>query len=154
MFNYKKIVADLNTDDNMPDIWDCATFKFVYTPAGHVITGNFEIINDKSLRSLLNEGRKYRIPSFIDFNSCRGQTAKALQEFGIKWCCREQVDLTILLNGKKHFFDIIINALRFITQMSIYFHLTQNYIWPASYEKGPSDIFYRFLDFYHILEFK
>jgi len=111
--NYNKIVADLNINDNMPDTWDCATSKFCYTPAVHVITSNFDTINDKRLRYLLNKGPKYRIPFLIDFNSCRGQIAEALQDFGIRCCRRESNALT---DWKKNKFLILLtNTLRFIT---------------------------------------
>ena len=61
-----------------------------FNPAGNVITGNFEIINDTRLRSLLNKGSKYRIPSLIDFNYSRGQIAEVLQYIRTKWCRSEQ----------------------------------------------------------------
>ena len=104
VFNYNKIVADLNINDNVPDSWDCATSKFCYQPAGHVITGNFKIIEDKRLRNLLNKGPKFRIPSLIDFNSCRGQIAEALQNFSIKWCNREDDEHNALPDWKKTHF--------------------------------------------------
>ena len=62
IFNYNKIVADLNIDEKTPDTWDCASLKLCYSPAGHVITGNFEIIKDKLLRSLLSKWQRH-LPS-------------------------------------------------------------------------------------------
>ena len=52
IFNYNKIVSDLNILDNTPNTWECASSKFCYAPAGHVITGNFDIIKDKRIRAL------------------------------------------------------------------------------------------------------
>ena len=113
IFNYNKIVADLNIDSSVPDSCDCSTSEFCYQPAGHVITGNFDIIKDKRLRNLLKKGPKYRIPSLIDFNSCRGRIAESLQEFSIKWCNREHVEHNALSDWKKHILDIIDKRISF-----------------------------------------
>ena len=113
IFNYNKIVSDLNIDENVPDSCDCTSSKFCYSPVGHVITGNFDIIKDKRLRNLLTKGPKFRLPSIIDFNSCRGQIAEALQNFSIKWCRREHAELNALSDWKKHIFDIIDKRITF-----------------------------------------
>lgn len=49
----------------------------------------------------------------IDFNSCRGQIAEALQDFGIKWCRREHVESNALTDWKKQIFDIIDKRIAF-----------------------------------------
>ena len=56
-------MSDLNIDENIPDGWDCSSSKFCYAPAGRVITGDFDIISDKRIKSLLRKGPKYRLPS-------------------------------------------------------------------------------------------
>ena len=43
----------------------------------------------------------------IDFNSCRGQIAEALQNFSIKWCNREHAEHNALSDWKKQILDII-----------------------------------------------
>jgi hypothetical protein len=51
--NYKHVLHDPNIDDfkfKPPDC-TCASSPFIYNPAGHVITGDFKIINDTSLSS-------------------------------------------------------------------------------------------------------
>jgi len=51
IFNYKKVFQDLNIDDfkfKSPDC-TCASSPFIYNPAGHVITGDINSINDTSL---------------------------------------------------------------------------------------------------------
>jgi hypothetical protein len=113
ILNYNKIVSDLNIDINITDSCDCSSSKFCYSPVGHVITGNFDIIKDKRLRNLLTKGPKFRLPSTIDFNSCRVQIAEALQNFSIKWCRREHADLNALSDWKKRIFDIIDKRITF-----------------------------------------
>ena len=91
----------------------CQIAVIVHRPVGHVITGNFDIIKDKRLRTLLTKGPKFRLPSAIDFNSCRGQIADALQNFSIKWCRREHAELNALSDWKKLIFDIIDKRITF-----------------------------------------
>ena len=55
----------------------------------------------------MNKGPKYRIPSLIDFHSCRSQVAEAIQNVSIKWCRREHVESNALSFWKKHILDII-----------------------------------------------
>ena len=113
IFNYNKIVADLNINDNMPESCDCTASKFCYAPVGHVLTGDFSIIKDKRLRSLLSKGPKYRIPSLIDFNTCREKIAEALQTFSNKWSRREHAEPNSLSDWKKRIFNIIDNRVTF-----------------------------------------
>ena len=77
-FNYNKIVVDQNINDNMPETCKCAASKHCYEPAGHIITGNFDLMKDKRLRNLLAKCPKYRLSSLIDFDSCRTKIAEAI----------------------------------------------------------------------------
>ncbi len=85
----------------------------MYPPAGHIITGNFDIISDKRLRNLLTKGPKYRLPSDIDFNACRLQIAKALQDFTSRWCRREQAEENALSEWIKQIFKIMDTRINF-----------------------------------------
>ena len=38
----------------------CSISPFVYTPAGHVVTGNLNIVKNKHVRKLLMKGLTYR----------------------------------------------------------------------------------------------
>ena len=84
-------------------------------PTGHIITGNFDIIKDKRLRTLLSKGPKYRIPSLIDFDSCRVQLAEAIEKFSNKWCKREHAEQTALIDWKKKVFEIVDKRIAFYT---------------------------------------
>ena len=113
LFNYNNIVADLNINENIPDACDCASSKFCYAPAGHIITGNFDIIKDKRLRTLLSKGPKYRLPSLIDFDSCRSHIAEAIQNYSVKWCNREHAEQNSLTDWKKRVFEIVDTRIAF-----------------------------------------
>ena len=78
-----------------------------------MITGNFDIIKDKRLRSLLTKGPKYRLPNLISFDKCRVQVAEALEDFATKWCRREHAEPNALSNWKKEIFDIVDKRISF-----------------------------------------
>ena len=69
IFNYKRVLQDLDIDDfkSKPPDCTCASSQFTYNPAGHVITGDLNIVNNTSLRNVLSKGPKYREPKFINW---------------------------------------------------------------------------------------
>ena len=107
IFNYNKIVSDLDIVSNTPSGCDCSRSKYCYSPSGHIITGNFDIIKDKRIRNLFIKGPKYRLPSPIDFEACRVEIATAIDAFCVKWCRREDAEANSLSNWKKQIFDIV-----------------------------------------------
>jgi hypothetical protein len=54
-----------------------------FSDFGHIITGNFDIIAEKIIRNLFLKAPKYRIPSEIDFNVCRGQIAECIEDISV-----------------------------------------------------------------------
>ena len=113
IFNYNKIVSDLDVNINTPNVCECKDSKFCYSEAGHIITGNFDIVKDKRIRNLFLKGPKYRISSDIDFNACRVQIAESIDSFCVKWCKRENADLKALSSWKRTIFNIIDSRIKF-----------------------------------------
>ena len=89
VFNFNKLVSDLDIHANVPESWDCKDSKFIYPAAGHIMTGNLKIISDSRIRYIVCKGPKYRFPSRIDFKKCREEIISALNDFGDRWCKRE-----------------------------------------------------------------
>ena len=83
VFNYNKLVTELDIENSIPDSWDCKDSTYCYRPSGHIVTGDLNIITDSRIRSIICKGPKYRIPLPIDFKSYREKIAGALQEFVI-----------------------------------------------------------------------
>ena len=54
IFNFNKLVSDLDIHANTPDSGECKDSKFIYTSAGHVITGNLKIIPDSRIRNIIS----------------------------------------------------------------------------------------------------
>ena len=75
ILNFNKIVTDINIDSNTPDSWDCQNSNYFYPSAGHVITGNLNVITDARVRNIISKGPKYSFFSNIDFPKCYREIA-------------------------------------------------------------------------------
>ena len=60
MFNFNKIVTGITIDSNTPDSWDSHNYNYLYPSAGHVLTGNLNVIPDARVRNIIFKGPKYR----------------------------------------------------------------------------------------------
>ena len=69
LFNYNKIVSDLNITTSTPTQCDCSTSKFCYAPAGHIITGDLGVIKDNRIQKLISKGPKYRLSAEMDIDA-------------------------------------------------------------------------------------
>ena len=67
IFNFNKIVTDIDKDSNTPDSWDSQNSKYLYPSAGHVIKSNLNVIPDARVRNIISKGPKYKFPFNIDF---------------------------------------------------------------------------------------
>ena len=63
IFNFNKLVSDLDIHANTPKSRDCKDSKYVYQPAGHIVTGNLKIISDSRSREIVSKGPKYTVDS-------------------------------------------------------------------------------------------
>ena len=114
--NFNKIVTDIDIDSNTPDSWDCQKSNYLYPSAGHVITGNLNVIPDARVRNVISKGPKYRFPSNIDFLKCRREIAASLNDFSNSWCKRENVEPDALKECKIIIFKIIDTRISFYSR--------------------------------------
>ena len=63
------------TNKQTNDSWDCQNSNYLYPSAGHVTTGNLNVIPDARVRNIFSTGPKYRFSSNIDFLKCRREIA-------------------------------------------------------------------------------
>ena len=120
IFNFNKLVSDLDIHANTPCLRDCKDSKFIYLSAGHVIIGNLKIIPDSRIRNIVSKGPKYRFPSQIDFNRYREVIVSALNDFGNRWCKRESVECNAMKEWKlSFFFNIVDKRINFYSQKQI-----------------------------------
>ena len=66
LFNFNKLVSDLDIHANTPESRHSKDSKFIYPATGHIMTGNLKIISDSRIRYIVSKGPKYRFPSRID----------------------------------------------------------------------------------------
>ena len=64
--------------------------------------GKLEIISDSIIFYNISKGRKYRLPSQIDFNKCREEIAVSLNEFCKRWCRKENFEC----NGLNNYMEV------------------------------------------------
>ena len=93
VFDFNKIVTDVDIDFNTPDSWDCQGSNCLYPSAGRLVAGNLGVISDARVHSIVSRGPKYRFPSGVGFPECRRGIAASLSGFGDRWCRPEGVGL-------------------------------------------------------------
>ena len=98
IFNYKKALHDLNIDDfksKRPDC-TCASSTFIYNLAGYVITGDFNIFNNTSLRDVFAKGSKYRDPKSINWKHNFKILINLVEDYARQWTKREKKNIDTL----------------------------------------------------------
>ena len=67
VFNYKNVLQGLNTENitRNPSACCCKASEFCCNPAGHIITGDLNIVRISKFRDTLSKGPKYREPGFF-----------------------------------------------------------------------------------------
>ena len=60
IFNHKKVLENFTFMEikSKPPECSCSSSPFQYSPAGHVVTGDLNIIDNAKLRDLLSKGPK------------------------------------------------------------------------------------------------
>ena len=71
-------------------------FPFIYNPTGHVITGDFNIIKNTSLRDVFAKGPKYREPKSINWKHNSNILMDSVEDYDKQWTQREKEDLDTL----------------------------------------------------------
>ena len=107
IFNYYNVTTDTSILYNKPKSCSCSNSPFIYLPAGHVITGNLDVIKNRQIKSLFKKGPKFRLPSRIDFNACKDVFSESLDTYCARWCKKEGVDTYALNDYKKAILDIV-----------------------------------------------
>ena len=68
IFNFKNAIKNIDFDVGTSDMTcKCSSSAFNYTPAGHVVTGDLNIIEARPLRQLLMKGPAFREQNNINW---------------------------------------------------------------------------------------
>ena len=98
IFNYKQSLQDwrfTNHDVHNPSC-SCSSSQFLYSPAGHIVTGDLNIIQNKQLRDLISKGPKYREPHSFSWKYNFKLIMDSVEEYARKWAKQEEVELDTL----------------------------------------------------------
>ena len=71
----------------------CASSPVIYNPAGHVITGDLNIINNTSLRDMFVKEPKYRETNSINWKHNFKFLMDSVEDYAQQWAKREKKDL-------------------------------------------------------------
>ena len=92
IFNHKMTLQNLNIEEYLksPLTCDCTTSPFNYSPSGHVITGDLNIIENELLRSVVSHGPKFREPQRLNWNLNFKTIMDAVEIYARSWIKREK----------------------------------------------------------------
>merc|ERR1712002_1333483 len=92
LFNYKQSLSEevINEFENNNIQCNCQDSRFKDDRHGHVITGNFDIIENVCLRNIIKKGPKYRLPQKIDWSKDKDIINDFLEIYMEKWIAKER----------------------------------------------------------------
>ncbi len=80
LFNYSKVLNKLSISSlcELEKVCKCKNSPYLYAPAGHIVSGDLNIIKCKELRDVFSKGAKYRLPTPIDWSEVEASAIKAI----------------------------------------------------------------------------
>ena len=87
---------------------NCESSQYVYTPAGHVVTGNLRIIEDYKLRELIMKGPSHREQNNINWDLNMRLCKEAVVRYTKKWAYELSVDGSVLNDWK----NVVLECIR------------------------------------------
>ena len=98
IFNYKQSLRDfkLNEHGSQPPLCSCSSSTYLYSPAGHVVTGNLNIVENLKLRDILSKGPKYREPTTFSWKYNFKLVMDSVEDYARRWAKEEEVELDSL----------------------------------------------------------
>ena len=98
LFNYKQCLQDwrfTNHEYDSPPC-SCSSSQFLYQPAGHIVTGDLNIVDNTCLRDLISKGPKYREPQKFSWKYNFKLIMDSIEEYARSWAKQEDVELDTL----------------------------------------------------------
>ena len=115
LFNYKQTLSEeiLDHYDENNISCQCQTSIFKDNHHGHIISGDFRIIENEALRNILKKGPKYRLPQKINWTEDKTTIVDFLDTYIDKWILKEKkndnnrLDKSCLKNWKDQILEIV-----------------------------------------------
>ena len=98
IFNYKNLLQGLNTENitRNPSACSYKASEFCYNPAGHIITGDLNIVRISKLRDILSKGPKCREPRSFTWKQNSKYFLDSVEEYTRRWANKEDVEVDTL----------------------------------------------------------
>ena len=95
IFINKDVLQRLHTKDafDYTPVCSCNSSKFCYQPVGHVITGDLDIVENKTLRELLSTGPKFREPISFSWKQNLEIIMNSVEDYAKRWAKEEDVEV-------------------------------------------------------------
>ena len=98
LFNYRQSLQDwrfTNHEYDSPPC-SCSSSQFLYQPAGHIVTGDLNIVENTCLRDLISKGPKYREPQKFSWKYNFKLIMDSVEDYARSWAKQEDVELDTL----------------------------------------------------------
>ena len=105
LFNYSKVLKQISSIDilrsNLSKTCTCSTSLYQYSPAGHVITGNLNIVKNLGLRNLFKKGTKFRTnDTFLSRLEVEKIVSDTIEQYISKLSKKHKIDIKMFENFK------------------------------------------------------
>jgi hypothetical protein len=84
-----------------PPTCSSSSSPFIYNPAGHIITGGVDIVENEDPKSLFCKGPKFREPRFFNKRQNFVFIMNAVKDYAKRWVKRESETLDTIRMGQK-----------------------------------------------------
>ena len=108
---------------NFTTACSCGSSQFLYPPAGHIVTGDLNIIDNADIRNIFAKGAKYRLPYEVNWDYVRNTVISAIDSYVYKLSILHRISTVFFDTFKVRFMKILDNHIRFFINNSSY---TQN----------------------------
>ena len=118
IFNHKRVLKNLILEDikSKPPSCSCSSSPFMYSPVGHVVTGDLTIIKNEQLRGLLSKGPKYREPKSFNWNFNFKLLMDSVEDYARRWAKREKVEADTLSDWIRAIRDLIKSRIKHLRE--------------------------------------
>ena len=97
LFNYRQSLQDWRfTNHDYDSPCSCSSSLFLYQPAGHIVTGDLNIVDNTCLRDLISKGPKYREPQKFSWKYNFKLIMESVEDYARSWAKQEEVELDTL----------------------------------------------------------
>ena len=109
IFNYRNLLEGLNTENITRNLSACSCkgSEFSYNPAGHIITGDLNIVRISKLRDILFKAPKYRQPRSFTWKQNSKLILDSVEEYARRWAKKEDVQVDTLSEWVKSVMSLV-----------------------------------------------